>query len=204
MFDSRYHRFDDENGVDSDDVRRFMHSKAKNIVLSMLAAALLCIVLTFAVNSGPSQQIYLLSEDREARVADTPALSTNTSFCSQLPDILTTHCSVQTVAISSLLGAFTGPALVPMFFIVLSSCGFAGAGVVAASCAASCMGPATAAGGCFATMQSCGALGCYGATTTFPPLLILIIFLVVLGAVIGAAVPGVCACGWSIHTIPGV
>ena len=40
---SLYHRFDDENGVDSDDVRRFMHSKAKHIVLPMLAAALLVV-----------------------------------------------------------------------------------------------------------------------------------------------------------------
>lgn len=117
------------------------------------------------------------------------------AICSQLPDMA---CGEWTVTIGTLVGIVTGPILVPVFFAALCCCGFGTAGVVAGSCAAGCQLPVTAAGGCFATLQSCGALGCWGASAAAPPLLILSVLLAVAGGFIGMGVTGVCACDWKL------
>jgi len=85
-----------------------------------------------------------------------------------------------------------GPLLVPLVFAALCCCGFGAAGVIAGSCAAGCQAPVTAKGGCFAwfaTLQSCGALGCCRSASMF-------VLLAVAGGIIGMEVTGVCACDW--------
>jgi hypothetical protein len=114
-------------------------------------------------------------------------------FCSQLPDMA---CGVWPITISALVGMVSGPILVPVFFAALCCCGFGPAGVIAGSCAAGCQVPVTVAGGCFATLQSCGALGCWGASAAVPPLLMVCLLLAVAGGVIGTDLAGVCACEW--------
>ena len=81
------------------------------------------------------------------------------TFCTLLPDV---SCGPWTVEISALAGALTGSFVVPLFFTALCCCGFGLPGVIAGSCAAACQTPFTVTGGCFATLQSCGALGCSG------------------------------------------
>ena len=121
--------------------------------------------------------------------------SQRAAICTLLPDV---PCGPWAVGISALVGALTGPFVVPLFFAALCCCGFGPAGVVAGSCAACCQTPVTVAGGCFATLQSCGALGCWGVSATVPPLLIL---LTVLGSLTGMGVAGVCYCDWQL-TVP--
>ena len=124
--------------------------------------------------------------------------SQRAAICTLLPDV---PCGPWAVGISALVGALTGPFVVPLFFAALCCCGFGPAGVVAGSCAACCQTPVTVAGGCFATLQSCGALGCWGASAAVPPLLILMAVLAAMGGLIGMVVAGVCDCDWQL-TVP--
>ena len=185
-----YHRLEEGN---ANGTVTQMETSSRALQRLVFGGAVLSLVFIVGLSSSPRVAPQLLVEDTDL---DHGVPTAANSVCASLPDVLTTNCTVGKVALGALLGAATGPVAVPVFFGAVACCGFGAAGVAAGSCAAAIQGPVTAAGGCFASMQSCGALGCCGASAAFPPLIILILILAVLGAVLGAALPGVCACDW--------
>lgn len=61
------------------------------------------------------------------------------TFCTVLP--MHVSCNVWTIGACAVIGALTGPVLVPLFFGVLCCAGFGQAGVIAGSIAAGCQTP---------------------------------------------------------------
>ena len=188
-----YARFEDEASSVESGRRQLLRCKA---LLMLVALAFTSLVLA---SSSRISMPLLQDETVLYKTTDNATHSLGSAqpspFCSLLPDMA---CDAWPVTISALVGIVTGPVLVPVFFAALCCCGFGPAGVVAASCAAGCQAPVTVAGGCFATLQSCGALGCWRASAAVPPLLILSLLLAVAGGFIGMGVAGVCACDWQL------
>ena len=171
-----YTRFDSEGPTGSGG--RQQRCKAVLILVPSLVLASLAL--------ASSSQVAVMPQLRDEAVVLNATHTLPSPFCSPLRGMA---CGVRPITISTLVGMALGPLLVPLVFAALCCCGFGAAGVIAGSCAAGCQAPVTAKGGCFATLQSCGALGCCRSVSIF-------VLLAVAGGIIGMEVTGVCACDW--------
>ena len=142
-----YTRFDNE--VPTGSGGRQQRCKAVLILVPSLVLASLAL--------ASSSRVAVMPQLRDEAIVLNATYTLPSPFCSPLRDMA---CGVRPITISTLVGMALGPLLVPLVFAALCCCGFGAAGVIAGSCAAGCQAPVTAKGGCFATLQSCGALGC--------------------------------------------
>ena len=190
--DLPYTRFDNEASPVAPGGQQLRRCKAVLTLVGLTSTSLL-----LASSSRVEAMPQLLDETALFNAADNATHSLDSAqpspLCSQLPDMT---CGAWPLYISTLVGIVSGPILVPVFFAALCCCGFGPAGVIAGSCAAGCQVPVTVGGGFFATLQSCGALGCWRASAAVKPLLILCLLLALAGGFIGMDVAGVCACDW--------